>query len=212
VNRVRTAFLETTDVAVELVRSPEVAARWDEPSALEHWSVRGLAGHLVRNSLGVEEYLDAEPDPEGPPGSPAVYYGAVLDSTDLHSDLHRGIRERGERMAADGYGALVEKHSAGARRLRARLETQPPERKVKVFEDQILVLDDYLVTRLVELTCHIDDLAVSVGVPTPNMPLEALDSAIRALVSIARYRHGDVAVIRALARRERDTVDALHVL
>jgi len=32
------------------------------------------------------------------------------------------------------------------------------------------------------------------------------------LVGVARIRHGDMAVLRALARRERDPVQALRVL
>jgi hypothetical protein len=35
---------------------------------------------------------------------------------------------------------------------------------------------------------------------------------IATLVEVARIRHGDAATIRALTRRERDTVDALRVL
>jgi hypothetical protein len=64
----------------------------------------------------------------------------------------------------------------------------------------------------VELVVHADDLAASVGVePTPPQPA-ATAVAIDVLVGVARVRHGDMAVLRALARRERDTVRALRVL
>jgi hypothetical protein len=72
-------------------------------------------------------------------------------------------------------------------------------------------LDDYLETRLVELVVHDDDLATSVDVPT-ELPGEALELAIDHLVAVARFRHGDLAVVRALARRERDISEALRVI
>jgi hypothetical protein len=37
-------------------------------------------------------------------------------------------------------------------------------------------------------------------------------AAIDTLVEVARLRHGDTAVLRALARRERDSVAALRVM
>ncbi len=67
-------------------------------------------------------------------------------------------------------------------------------------------------TRLVELTLHIDDLCVSVGVPTPQLPADGTGAAIETLVEVARLRHGDGAVLAALARRERDDGAALRVM
>ena len=211
-DRVRRAFLDATDAAIGLVRSPEVASRWQEPSALEAWTVAGLAGHLVRATTGVESYLDADPDPDGDAISPAAYYATAVDPSDIHSDENRAIRARGDEMAADGHAALVQLHVASAGRLARRLEQEPSGRRIKVFLGLVLTLDDYLATRLVELTCHVDDLAVSVDVPTPELPHDALEIAVSTLVSIGRHRHGDLAVLRSLARRERDRIDALRVL
>ena len=74
-----------------------------------------------------------------------------------------------------------------------------------------ITLDEYLVTRTVELVTHIDDLAASIDVPTPTLPEAALVTAVDCMVEIARLRHGDLAVVRALARRERDPLAALRV-
>lgn len=63
----------------------------------------------------------------------------------------------------------------------------------------------------VELAVHLEDLALSVGVHAPA-PEAALAIAIDVLVAAARERHGDQAVLHALARRERDTNHALRVL
>ena len=49
-------------------------------------------------------------------------------------------------------------------------------------------------------------------VPPLELPAPASDVAIDVLVDVARIRHGRVAIIRGLARRERDDVEALRVL
>ena len=209
-NEIRSAFLECGAVSAELVRLPVVGERWDSDSALEHFSVKGLAGHLVRATGSVEAYLD-RPEPEGSPISAARYYAAAVDSTDLTSDLHVAVRAKGEAEAADGHAALVDKLDGLMDRLRRRLDTEPDSRLVRVFKDLVLTLDDYLVTRIVEQVVHCDDLAVSLGLEPPAPPPAAVDIAFGNLVEIARVRHGDVAVLRAFTRRERDPVEALRV-
>jgi hypothetical protein len=75
-----------------------------------------------------------------------------------------------------------------------------------------MLLDDYLPTRLVETVVHADDLAVSTGAARVDFDPRAFDVVIDVLVGTARGRHGDLAVVRALTRRERDDVEALRVL
>ncbi len=74
-----------------------------------------------------------------------------------------------------------------------------------------LTLDDLLVTRMMEIVVHADDLAVSVGAPTPDFPDSVLDPALALLCRLAVRRHGSVAVLRALSRSERApaTISAL---
>ncbi|MDQ3956758.1 MAG: maleylpyruvate isomerase N-terminal domain-containing protein [Actinomycetota bacterium] len=210
-NAIRQTFLETGALAAGLLESIEVLRAWDSPSALEEFSVRGLAGHLLRATGSVEAYLDRE-EPEGDPVGAAEYYAAAVDETDIRSPLHQAIRDRGEQAAARGHGALVEEAHALLDRLRPRLESEPAGRKLRVYKDLVLSLDDYLVTRLIELVVHVDDLAVTVGLPPPRVPDAANEAAIRTLVDVARFRHGDLAVVRSLTRRERDAIQALRVL
>jgi hypothetical protein len=66
-----------------------------------------------------------------------------------------------------------------------------------------LRLDDFLTTRLMEIAVHSDDLAVSVGVPAPELPLAALDPVVVLLSRLALRRHGQAALLRALSRAER---------
>ncbi|MGH2754699.1 MAG: maleylpyruvate isomerase N-terminal domain-containing protein [Actinomycetota bacterium] len=207
----RTAFIECSEISLALLRSPEVEEHWDEPSALPEFTVRGLAGHLVRGTGSVKAYLDRD-EPDGEPIGHAAYYAAAVDVSDIASPLHVAVRERGEEQAAGGYRALLEQHADELNHLRLRLPGEPEDRRVQVFKDLVLLLDDYLATRAVELTVHIDDLAVSVGLPTPELPPVTAELAIGTLVDVARLRHGDLSVLRALARRERDDIEALRVL
>jgi hypothetical protein len=98
----------------------------------------------------------------------------------------------------------------GLDRLRTSLEAEPEGRLVTVRDQEVLRLDDYLATRIIELALHTDDLCVSVGRETPELP--GIEVAIQALVDIAAHRHGRLAVLRALARRERDPDQVLRVI
>ena len=44
------------------------------------------------------------------------------------------------------------------------------------------------------------------------VPMAAISAAVAVLVAAARERHRDIAMLRALSRRERDVVMALRVL
>lgn len=207
----RQTYLDAVDAALDVFRTAELGASWTQPSALTAWSVAGLAGHLARAVTTVEQYLEAE----GAPGARRIgageYYATVVDTSDLDSDLHRTIRRRGDEMAAGGLEQLRERVEAAADRLRKRLPEEPDDRSVAVFQGVVLSLDDYLGTRLVELVVHADDVAVSLGIPTPAFSADAYRVVEDVLVDTARRRHGDLAVVRALARRERDAADALRV-
>lgn len=208
---VRTAFFDAVAVARTVITHAAVEARWTSPSALEHWTVAGVAGHLFRAVGSVEPYLD-RPAPQDEPVSPVTYYARVLDAIDADPSLHEGIRKRGDDAAAGGHAALVAEWDAMVNRLRERFDTTPPDRTLTAFLDTVLTIDDYLATRIVECVVHTDDLAVSAGIEPPAAPKEAAAIAITVLVEVARARRGDLAVLRALTRRERDEAQALRVL
>src|SRR5207249_11886393 len=114
--------------------------------------------------------------------------------------------------AAVGHDGVVTKLQQLHAHLTDRLAAEAEERQMRLPMGSVIRLDDYLATRLVELTVHADDLAVSVGVEPPRLPFLATTIAIETLVAVARHRHGDIAVLRALARRARDDIDALRAL
>ena len=66
-----------------------------------------------------------------------------------------------------------------------------------------LTLEDFLTTRMLEITVHCDDLVYSVGVETPPQPPEAIAAVVTLLARLAVRRHGSTAVLRALSRTER---------
>ncbi|MFG3704069.1 maleylpyruvate isomerase N-terminal domain-containing protein [Micromonospora sp. NPDC047670] len=205
---IRTAYLTAARSALDLLADPAVAARWDEPSALPEFGVGGLAGHLASQLFQVATVL-AEPVPAGEPVglldhyAPARWIGTAPDD-----EVNVGIRRAGEAVAADGPAALVDRATATLGELAAALSAQPADRVVHLARGPwSLTLDDYLTTRLMEIAVHSDDLAVSVGVPTPELPAEVLDPVLSLLARLAVRRHGQPAVLRALTRAERAPAD-----
>ena len=66
-----------------------------------------------------------------------------------------------------------------------------------------LTTEDFLVTRLMEIMVHSDDLAASVGLPTPEFPEPVVAAVLGLLSAVAVDRHGQTAVLRALSRPQR---------
>jgi Mycothiol maleylpyruvate isomerase N-terminal domain len=209
---IRDAFLDTSRIARELIASESVATAWFEPSALDGMTVGALAGHLSRAITLVEQYLDdREPPADAILLTAAGYFAGLPLSPDLDDDLNRQIRERGALEALDGPAPLVARVDAAITSAVGRLGAEPADRRITSFGGNASLLDEYLVTRIVELAVHLDDLAVSVALPTPQLGQVAWACALGCLFEIARSRHGDLAVLRALARRERDLVAALRI-
>jgi hypothetical protein len=202
VNRTRRAFLDASAAAAELVDRPEVAERWDAPGASIGMTVGAVAAHLV--SSGIQMPLPCL-DEEEPPGERALdpsrfFSGQTLD---LAHEQHQQVRDR-----ALGQADLGVEFWRGAARsslgeLSERLAAAPEGRRVVALGRFHMALDDLLVTRLVELIAHGDDLAVSVGLPTPDFSADAVELFSGCLVNVARRRQGDLAVIRTLARGDR---------
>ncbi|MFC5380451.1 maleylpyruvate isomerase N-terminal domain-containing protein [Aquipuribacter nitratireducens] len=206
------AFLAGARAAHRLVASSVVGDRWSESSVLPGMSTGELAAHLARAVLQVDAYRSR--GTSTPVTTDAVGYFADLAGTaEPDSVLNVGVRERAAASAADGHGALVGALEAALVRLGAALPTAPRDEVVVVGHrrDQVLLLSEYLRTRCVELAVHLEDLALSVDA-APEVPAATVGEAVDLLQAAARRRYGDAAVLRALARRERDTVDAARVL
>ncbi|MDQ3574367.1 MAG: maleylpyruvate isomerase N-terminal domain-containing protein [Actinomycetota bacterium] len=206
----RNLYLEVATVTSELVADPSVADHWEEQSVLAQFAVGGLAGHLARSILQVEWYLDGEVA-DAPPMTASGYYASLVGVTDPDSELNTGVRRRGEEVASEGPAGLAARTAGALTRLTTRLPAEPGDRRVEAA-GRVLLLDEYLRTRLVEMTVHIDDLALSVGLRPPEAPAGAYGVAIETLVGVSTLRHGPLAVLRALTRHERQGTEILRVL
>jgi hypothetical protein len=80
----------------------------------------------------------------------------------------------------------------------------PPETPVLIpWQGWALRASDLLTTRMMEMVVHSDDLAVSVGVETPEVPPEVAERVLGLLTRVAVRRHGQAALVRALSRPQR---------
>lgn len=201
---IRDDFLSAAGSAADLLREPAVAAAWSAPSALPEFSVGGLAGHLAYQILAIPRIL-TEPVPQEPTIALLDHYGRVTwTDSDIDDDINVRIRDGGERVAAEGPAALVARVDSAVKELTDGLAsaTDRPVR-ISLWGPWSLRLDDMLVTRMMELAVHSDDLAVSVGIETPALPPGAVDTVVDLLSRLAVRRHGPTAVLRALSRAER---------
>lgn len=200
---VRQAYLDAADSVVTLLGDPATAAAWDAPSALESFTVSGLAGHLAGQVLADPGVL-ATPVPDEPPAPLLDHYTrATWIDTGVDAETNVKIRAGGDAQAAEGPASLLARTTATHAVLRDSLAAEPADRVVHLTGRWSLTLDDYLTTRLLEIAVHDDDLAVSVGVPTPDLPDAVLDPVFALLTRLSVRKHGAPEVLRALARAER---------
>jgi hypothetical protein len=207
----RDAYVIAADSVIELLSKDEVAARWDQPSALDEWTVAGLAGHLAGQVFTGVELLEAEPADQPPIPVDEHYARAAWVGATLDEEVNVGIREGGDANAAAGHAHLVGRVLAARDRVADLLASTPEDRVVLIpWQGWALSLDDFLLTRMMEIAVHSDDLAVSVGVPAPRLPDTVLQPVIRLLTRLAIRRHGQSAVLSALSRSERapDSISA----
>lgn len=207
---VRDAYLKAAEIAVELMREPAVAEAWERDSALAEFRVSGLVGHLGAQVLRLPGLLAAD-GPAGEPISLLDYYtGMPWVGADVHAEINVKLRELGEDVAAEGHAALLGRLDAAVDESRTALSAAPAGKLVE-HARRAIRLDDYLVTRMMEIAVHNDDLAVSVGLATPELPSDVLEPVLALLSRLAVGRHGQTAVLRALSRVERapSTINAL---
>lgn len=197
-------YLAAAATAADLVSQPAVAQRWTDPSALASMSVGALAGHLARQIFNVEALL-AQGACDDPPISLLEHYARsawVAAAPDDPANVV--VRDSGAAEAAPGPAALAGRARAAVARLRDSLPGERPGRVVLVpWGPWPLTLEDLLITRMLEIAVHNDDLACSVGLPTPVLPDPVTDTVVVLLARLAVGRHGPVAVIRSLSRVER---------
>src|SRR5579862_2751249 len=193
-------FLAGAHAVAGALDDPAVAGAWDRPSVLEGQAVSGVAGHLARSGVwAVGEYLElGEPAGEVDFETAGEYFVAAV--TSMSEEDHAAIRARGAAVAAAGRQQLVATLTERLGELERRLRLEAIPQRISVIGGRVLPFDEYLVTRIVEQTVHLDDLARSVGRAPWSLPEDNEQLTVAVGEEIGRRRFGATAIIRALYR------------
>lgn len=200
----RVVFLSAALTALDLADQPEVAAAWGEESSCAGMSVGGLTHHLLKQITNTQRVLEvplreAELVDVHEHYARAEWVGAALDAP-----ANVGVRERSDLEASAGPEAVVlEARQSYAEVIDLLARRRVPDVVAPSWLTWSMTTDDYLTTRLVELTVHSDDLAASVGLATPRFPDSAMKAVLDVLTTVAARRHGQAALLRALSRPQR---------
>lgn len=197
----RHLVVEAVDAAAQVLADPAVARCWNDPSALAGMTVGALAAHLVRAAGATIAYLDRTDPAQRPTAellTPVTYFHAAIASP-----IHEQIKTVSAQEAAAGPDDIAAKGRNLVVALRDRLEREPPDRLVAALGGRMLRLDDFCRTRMIEILLHTDDLVASVGLERPPTDPAGPELVLEILIGIARDRHGDWALLHALARSER---------
>jgi hypothetical protein len=203
VDRLDAAFPMAAAVALDLIRRDEVREQWLMPSALPKMSIGALTCHLGRQVIRAAELLPMATDVRPLECVDAHYHRAawVLSTS---PDDPSNDRSTDDAEAALGAAVLVGRSAEALEMARRLLAAGTARDVVPVpWQGWSLRRDDFLLTRMLEIVVHTDDLALSIGVRTPEFPAEVFAPVRDLLVRLAVKRHGQSAVISALTRSER---------
>jgi mycothiol maleylpyruvate isomerase-like protein len=197
-------FLAAGRIAADLALRPEVAAGWYDESACAGMTVGGLAHHLVSQVGNTVRLVGAPPADQAPIPLLDHYARAAWVTADLGDEVNVGIREGSDADAASGPDALRATVDDLLERLPGVLAMRQGDEPVLIpWQGWALTVHDWLVTREMEMVVHSDDLAASVGLPTPEFPDDVLTRVLALLTGVAVRRHGQAALVRALSRPQR---------
>lgn len=142
---------------VEAAASLTEAER-DRPSVLRGWSVAALVAHLVRTAGSMHELPDA---PERtPPMTLAAYVSRYRASA---SEIDAAAREQATVDPAETVEAIRAGSAAQVAAFTARLDEPAADRRVVSAPRGPIRFVDAVLTRLVEVVVHADDLARSLA-------------------------------------------------
>jgi hypothetical protein len=201
----RTAVVHAAEQVRRLVARPEVAAGWTRESSCAGMTVGGLTRHLVGQSQYVVSLLGADPaqGADAPVCTLLEHYArAAWVHEDLDGDSNRFVREKSDEQATAGHDVAVELQGDAVAQLPAVL-ADPPATVLIPWQGWRMAADDFLVTRLMEMVVHSDDLAASVDAPPPVFGPAVLEPVLGLLTALAVVRHGQDAVVRTLTRPQR---------
>jgi len=198
------AFLDAVAFAGQMIALDQVRAAWREPSALRLMSVGDVAGHLFLVLRRVGKHLERPPaiTPTAQEDADAATWTwlRIVDEDDLNEPEHRQVRLDGAHVADWGWEAVNDAYDRRSSNVAGLLRQACPA-EIQLSNLRIS-FPAYLATRIVEMLVHTDDLGCSVGL-APTAPVAPMAIAIDTLIDAARLTHGDLPVLRALARPDR---------
>ncbi|KGN40456.1 maleylpyruvate isomerase N-terminal domain-containing protein [Knoellia aerolata] len=204
------AALEScTGVVIGLAERAEVREAWERESACVGMTVGGLTHHLLAQTAHVAAGLRAPAPTDAPVIGLLDHYARapwVAASRSGETDPSQDAKDNA--AAAVGHEAVVGR----ARQVLADLPAlvaapRDPDVIHIPWQGWSLPTPDFVTTRLMEMVVHGDDLAVSVGLPTPEHDPAVVSPVLALLTEVSLRRHGQVALVRALSRPQRSTGD-----
>jgi len=142
---------------------------WDRPTPCEPWTVRDLVGHLTVVISWLPAML-TDSAPARAEVSAAGYYSPD-ERFSPETDQARIALARSKATAHAAPSGLVEEFAATWRLAHSLCAAEPAPRVVRTRHGDAMLLADFLLTRLVELTLHGLDLATALSRapwPTPR--------------------------------------------
>jgi hypothetical protein len=198
------AFLAAAERSWDLAGSRQVAAAWDDESSCAGMTVGGLTHHLLRQPVHVAEGLRSPPHVDPPIPLLSHYDSAAWVRAAAEDDVNVAIREGGNEGARVGRDVVLEHARVAIDALPDLLaEAREPDTIHIPWQGWSLTTTDFLTTRMMELVVHGDDLASSVGLDTPTYPQAVIEPVLALLTGVSARRHGQAALVRALARPQR---------
>lgn len=131
---------------------------FDRPTRCQPWTVRELTAH-VRTATGRLLTMLAEPAPPRAEVGAAGYYGPAKFTPSTDATRIAGAR-REAAEASNGHALAVD-FDRTWRAVHTAAATEPPERVVRTRHGDAMTVDDFLLTRVVELGVHGLDLAAA---------------------------------------------------
>jgi hypothetical protein len=198
-------FVKTCHLALHLANTPEVASAWDTESACAGMTAGALTCHLLSQTEVTAGFLHYPPPTALAPITLLEHFDrAEWVSASFEDEAHSSVRVESEESAAAGPTAVLADAAGVLDRLATVLDApRDPAVVYLPWHDWALTTDDFLVSRAMELVVHSDDLAASVGLPTPEFPPTVIANVVHILGAIGLQRHGQDAVVRTLIRPQR---------
>ncbi len=199
----RSAAVGAARQLAALVRSDLVAEAWDRESVLPGTTVGGLTRHLVSQPECAVEFL-AMPGPADAPLLSLVGHYDLVNwlAAPISAPENTSIRDEFNQLGSAGQADSVAVLDRSLDLLDSAIDAAGPTTYVP-WQNCVLATDDFLVVRLMEMVVHADDLACSVGMPTPEFSPEVFEPVLALLAALAARRHGEGPVLRTLSRGER---------